>query len=95
MEQEFERCQSCGADLPTGKSRLARYCQAMGLCKYCVRHEWAPRPAPDYPAITNQQGERFLSHDERRKMEQEAFETTDWSPEFYDEWMEYWEDVPT
>lgn len=93
LEYEKEtRCHKCGADLPRGKSRLARYCRVMVLCEYCAQHEWAPRPAPDYPAITNRQGERFLSYTERRKMERDAFETTEWTPEFYAEWLEMWEE---
>ncbi len=91
MEQEYTRCQECGEEIPQSRTRIGRLCRATELCKYCYKHKFDQREESDRPAIS-QDGEKLLSWSERREMEQDGFNPEVWSPEFYQEWLEIWED---
>jgi len=96
-----ERCHDCGQALPKSPSyppfskgeagglELPWCYRFIGLCRYCYRHKFPARGRPSWPAIS-QSNQRFLSWTERREMERDAFDTTQWSPEFYAEWIAYW-----
>ena len=91
MEQEYTRCQECGDELPKSRTRTGWLCRTIGLCKYCYQHKFDQREESDRPAIS-QNGEKLLSWSERREMERAGFDSTNWSPEFYQEWLEIWDD---
>ena len=83
----------CKGKVPGGKSLESFACQILGVCRYCYRMDYAPRAtSPKLPACRHG-SERLLTPDERHNMERNQFEgmeQTIWTPEFYEEWMEYW-----
>lgn len=86
----MRRCKECGAGIPQGKSEVAWHCQILELCRYCYQARFPARQAKG-PSLS-QGSRRLLSYGQRRRMMRKQFEYREqelWSPEFYDEWIDY------
>ncbi|MDI6733303.1 MAG: hypothetical protein QME51_07385 [Planctomycetota bacterium] len=95
----MRRCKECGKDVPPARKgrtlrgrqlcRLSGY--LMSLCPYCYRMRFPERPASNLPSA-RRGSQKLLSRWERISSERRQFEgmeTLLWSPNFYQEWLDY------
>jgi hypothetical protein len=80
-------CKECGQRLPTKKAGLVNLaCRMLGLCRYCYRAKFSRQGG------IRQVYQKHLTPWERAQALRRQFEGVEvliWSPDFYQEWLQY------